>query len=310
MKKIMVTGASGFVGSFLTEYLLKEGYGVKAFDLQPFPLADKTEGLEQIVGDLEDLSDIKATVQGCSGVIHLGAISRVSICREQPERCIAVNLMGSVNVLEAIRLEETKPWMIFGSTREVKSNLSDGETFSQLYGISKLSSELIAKRYAVDYGLKILALRFSDIYGSVRGNLDKVLSLFVRKALEDEILTINNISCFFDFIHFQDLVSGIVKSMNFLEGLPQTDTGFYDSLPLCTGRTLNLQDLAEIIVKELGADSEIKVTASAPLKGSVDLENDPLKAGKLIGFTSTISLEKGIKEFAQAMKRSNPIYLS
>jgi len=199
--------------------------------------------------------------------------------------------MGTANVLETIRHMASPPWLICSSSvRGGELPKSDADLPS-LYGITKFSSDYIARRYSEDYGIRILLLRFSDIYGSNRDNQRKVLPIFVDRAKKGQPLVVQEPNDLFDFIHQEDITTGIQLAAQHLSG--RTDR-YFESIKLCTGQSITLRQLAELIVEESGSQSTIDVD----LKGSTylpgKLENDPTRARDLLGFRSTISLREGI----------------
>lgn len=310
MNRVLITGGSGFIGSHLAERFTIEGYAVRVFDARPYPYPPPGNSFEAIVGDLSILAQVQEVIGDCQGIIHLGAVSRVRNGHEQPWHCISTNIMGTANVLEATRLSSRIPWVILGSTREVLAHSEKRNTFSNLYGVTKFSAEQCARRYAEDYGLRVLVLRFTDVYGSKRDTPDKVLPLFVRKARRSESIVVQDSLTQFDFIHYKDVVFGVLRASSYLE--KQSD-GIYDEITLCTGRALTLLQLAQTIVTELGSTSDIEVRASSITTQTQEFENDPSRAREVLGFQTQVSLRNGLKELVVMLpsdidKRDSPIF--
>ena len=277
MKNILITGGNGFVGS----HLVNRTGGV--YNLTVFDNVKRDAWWEDKAtwrkGDLIDYADVELAVDNMDGVVHLGAISRVKEAKDNPLRCMNVNVMGTINILEAVRNTKKKPWVILGSTIEPLSNI---------YGLSKHISELCGKRYVEDYGLRVLALKFSSIYGKYER--DRVISKWIEKAVHNQDIVIDNSKSTFDFIHVDDIVDGIVFSMEYIENVGK---GFSDSIFLCTGKATNLLELSELIIKEINSKSGITV---------IDVYNEenylpnPKKAEELLGFKPKIDISEGIKK--------------
>lgn len=295
LQRILVTGGSGFVGSHLAEHLLGEGYSVRIFDNRPYPYDTFGGRMEITLGDLQSTADIERAIEGCAGIVHLAAVSRVGSCHDNPRRCMATNVMGTVNLLEAMRLAPRVPWMIMGSTREVTSSPDENTTFAHMYGLSKFAAEMAAKRYAIDYSLNVLTLRFADIYGSEREEGEKVLKIFVKRALAGEPLIVSRPNLLFDFIHYEDVVRGILRNMDQMTELHASSAGYYQTRPLGTGRTIRLLELAELIVGSLNSSSRILLPDGSHHIASGNTRRKRPKANQGGGGQALIELEEGIK---------------
>lgn len=285
MKRILVTGGAGFIGSHVAEALAAEGWRVRLTDMRPssWPLP---AGAEFRVADLTDAAAVADLVDGCAGIIHLAAISRVSTALENPLGCIDANIMGTACLLDAARriAQEARPWLIAASSREV------GSTAATLYGITKSCAEMTALWYADTFGLKVLNVRFGDVYGSDRDHPNKVLPIFVRRALGGETITVNAAGARFDFVHVDDLVRGLGLAVRHLEHTAKADRG---PVTLCTGVTTTLGELARLVVAEAGSRSEVilKEEASGD-EGAI--ANDTRAAKTILGFEAAVSLPEGI----------------
>ena len=297
MKKILITGGCGFLGSHLTEFLLANKFAVRIFDTHSFPYVlndEQRDNFEEVIGDLTNFSDVQKAVEGCEGILHLAAISRVKDGYLRPYECISTNILGTANILESIRLSLYKPWIIISSTLEVFSDPVKALNIETMYGITKFSLELCSHIYSKDYGLKVLIVRLSSIYGSERDNPNKVLPIFLNKALKGETLFVNDLKPIHDYIHYKDIVSGMQKAIHYID---KSINGTYEVMAFCSGTTLSLKDIAQIVIEETNSKSEMIVRdKSSEIEKLTVLENDPSKSKELIGFESKIVLGKGIKE--------------
>ena len=300
MSRVLVTGASGFVGSHIVDGLAEEGYAVRAFDSRPYPylIPGSCESLE---GDVTALGEVREAARKCDGIIHLAAVSRDGY--DRPWECITTNMMGTANVLEAARRSETSPWVVLASSRDAPSIEDSVPASMGLYGIVKFCAELCARRYAEDYGVRALALRFSDVYGSDRDHVTKVLPLFVKQALSDEALEVRDPSLQFDFVHYQDAVTGVLSGVSYLEAQSK---GTFHSVTLCTGQAVTLQELADTIVVSLDSTSSIKVKPGLDSRQGRTLDNDPSRAREILGFGAHTSLVEGVRRLAQLLEQSQP----
>lgn len=165
VRKILVTGSEGLVGTALSAELRARGVAVAGLDLK-LPAghpgrADVADG--QAVEQLED---------GCGGIVHLAAVSRVVWAERDPERCWRINVDGTRNVLRAARGSQSRLWVLFASSREVygePTRLPVAEDAAlrpmNVYGRSKAAGEDLVGELR-DSGLTTAILRFSNVYGS------------------------------------------------------------------------------------------------------------------------------------------------
>lgn len=306
MKKILITGASGFIGQHLAEELLNKEFEVYLFDIQKN--ASSSIHGEFIKGDITDLKQVVAACRDVDGIIHLAAISRVSLASKFPYDCINVNIMGTANILESIRLSKINPWLIMVSSREVNFDLQNEEMnnsfirANNLYGISKFIGELLCSQYTKNYNLRTLILRFSDVYGSIRDNPEKIIPKLITRSLNNNDIVIDNPDKQFDFVHYKDIMSGIYLSIEYLNkniGHP-----LFKQIVLCTGRTISLKKLVELIIKGTNSSSKIMYKSSVLNKVSDEIFTDIKGAEKLLGFKAKIPIEEGIKGMIQNLKKN------
>ncbi|MDC0357813.1 NAD(P)-dependent oxidoreductase [Oligoflexia bacterium] len=280
MKKILVTGGNGFVGSHLTETLASKGYAPVVFDL-----AEQSQNAAPntlfVQGSLVSAADLSRTPTDLYGIVHLGAISRVRDGVTDPAHCMNVNVMGTTNVLELARTLESKPWVILANTNEVPENI---------YGLSKHMAELCGERFAKEFDLSVLSLKFSSVYGSSRDNQDKLIPKLIGRALRNDDITLSYAMLKFDFINIRDLINGILLG---LEHIADCRGGYFESMPLCSGIPMTLKAVADTIVKASASSSKIVVESGDPMP-FVPLDSE--KAKKIIKFAAEIDFATGIRQ--------------
>jgi nucleoside-diphosphate-sugar epimerase len=278
MQKILITGSSGFIGSHLVEKMA-DRFFVVGFDKNP--PSERVSNAAYVSGDITSLPDLQKAAEGVSGIIHLGAVSRVRDGQSDPVECIRVNVMGAVNVLEAARLQNPCPWIVFGSSIEAPVNI---------YGLSKQTAERFAERYADDFTMRILSLRFTTTYGSTRDNPEKLIPKLIRRALNRQEIVLDNAAKSFEFIHIHDLVEGVDAGVRYLD---KTGPCCFEIIPLCTGNQTTLKHLAELIVAETDTDTPIVITDDHPEAGPVF---SPKEAQDVLGYRAKIEITEGIRK--------------
>ena len=294
-QKILVTGSAGYIG-----FSLKERYGAR-FSFIDYDIKENRKN------DVRDLSRLKRAIKGVDGVIHFAAISRPKWGYEDPYTCLSTNIMGTANVLEAVRKVNPKAWVILGSSREVFGDLKKlpGDEKSprrplNAYGVSKVCGEDLLKQYAANYGLRCLTLRFCGVYTGKRDIPERVVPRFIKEALRGRTIFVegNGRKKFFDFVYINDALDGIVRAMryaSFKKG------GFYDDITLAANSPVSIYNLARLIILFVGSRSGIKFIKNRSYDqsgfwGKYD------KAKKLLGWRPKIRMKEGLKRAISELK--------
>lgn len=177
--KVLVTGGSGFLGSHVADALTEAGHDVAIFDLTASPYLQ--DGQQMIIGDVTDADQVNAAVKGCDVIYHLAALADIDEAINKPRDTMAVNLMGTVNMLEAAREHGVKRF-VFSSSIYV---YSDQGSF---YRTSKQACEHLIQDYHDRYGMEYTILRYGSLYGpradSSNAVFKMVTSAFETKKIE------------------------------------------------------------------------------------------------------------------------------
>lgn len=298
-KTILVTGSCGLVGRRLCASLRSNGVRVKELDL----LGDGSHN-----GDITRPADIGCAIQNCVGVVHLAAVSRVVWGQRDPDLCWRTNVMAIQNLVQAALAQNTKPWVLFSSSREVYGqapSLPVGEATPlnplNIYARSKAEGERIVLE-ARKQGLQTAVVRLSNVYGCTKDHGDRVIPAFARAALQGLPLRVEGSDHTFDFTHVDD----VVRAINFLiDALCSGQKFLPPPVHLVTGHPTSLGQLAELSLRL--AKSGSVVTEAAPRSYDVaQFYGDPTRAHTILGWKSEIPLETGLKrlidDFSQELK--------
>ncbi len=201
MKKVLITGGAGFIGSHIIEVLKKEDCDITVLDnLHTGLRANVPENVRLIEMDIRDkcVIDIFERYQ-FDVVLHLAGQTMVNVSVDDPFYDADVNIMGTVNILESCRKTGVKR-VIFSSTAATYGNIEEvpiREEFSvnplSFYGLSKLTVEKYLKLYHDLYGLEYVILRYANVYGERQGDGGEggVISIFTKKIAKDESFVIH-----------------------------------------------------------------------------------------------------------------------
>ena len=295
MHKILVTGSAGLIGSAVAKRLRDNGHGVVDCDIRFIdnPLSFFSNSIQPIL-------------EKCDGIIHLAAISRVIHGQQYPELCHQVNTDGTKKFLEFYRNLSHKPWLIYGSSREVYGEqellpVSEDAPYNPVnkYAEGKVTIENIVNNLKIsDFNTTIL--RFSNVYGGLLDHYDRVIPAFCLNALKNEKLRIDGKECVFDFTYIDDVVDGILLAVDKMINYQKIDSAIH--FTACRG--CNLEELANIVLEISGSKSLLEYKPSRNFDVS-RFYGDFSNAEKFLGWKPKHSLEEGIERFISNIKSGN-----
>jgi len=196
MKKVIIFGGSGFLGSYVADELEKRGFKVVIADL--FKSKYLTEKQEFIKLDILDVSNVLEALKGCQYVYNFSAIAELNDAAKNPTKTINVNVIGNLNILEACAQIGNIERFVYASSAYALS--SEGS----FYGISKQSSEKLTEEYYKKYGLKYSVIRYGSLYGERASHNNYIYNL-LRTAIETGKLHYNgNNEDLREYIHAGD----------------------------------------------------------------------------------------------------------
>ncbi len=292
--RILITGSEGLVGASLRVALEARGVEVVGLDL----LATGSER-----GDVRRAQMVRVAIAGCTGVVHLAAVSRVVWAERDPEECWRTNVDGLRNVVDAAEGEATPPWVLFASSREVygQPDLLPATEDTPLrpvniYGRSKVEGERILLD-ARARGLRTAVVRLSNVYGTTHDHADRVVPAFARAAALGSPLRVDGSDHTFDFTHVDDTCRGLLRLIDLLVG----DRGAPPPVHLLTGQPTTLGELASLAVRLGGMRSPVK---EAPPR-SYDVSHfygNPARAAQLLDWSPRVRLAEGLGRLIEDFK--------
>jgi nucleoside-diphosphate-sugar epimerase len=310
-KKVLITGGAGFIGSHLADELLGRGAIVTIYD--NFMRGEENKRNIQevlkahinkpkiVVADVLNFGKLKPYVQKSDFCFHLAALPSNRLALSQPRWYAEVDVMGTINVLEAARLTKDPPKVILASSNKVYGKQKPPfkeELIPQPegpYGQAKKTSEEFCQQYSKYYLIDTPIARFHHVIGP-RCQPDLVLSIFTERIICGQKPIVHGqfrgkkfIPCAADWTNIKDTISGLLL-ISALKGFQVFNLG--------TGKTHNLLELAEEIMKGLGKKTRIIKKQMLPHETLVHCA-DISKAKKKLGFIAKISFEQSIKEFIE-----------
>jgi UDP-glucose 4-epimerase len=300
MQRVLVTGASGYIGQHLVQSLLKDGVAVRGFSRGPRP--GRLSAIEWRQGDVRRLADVERAVQDCDAVVHLVCLP-LDQSWQDPLSDFHVNALGTLNVLHAARAAGVRQ-VVYTSTAQVYGfvdHLSVAEEAptqpASPYAASKLCGEVLCTTFTRCYGLGTVVLRLFNVYGtpvdgSERGTVEAVFTRRVAQGLPPVIK--GNPEEGRDFIHTSDVMRAIRLALD--AGV----TG--EVINVGTGVMTTLMELARLVIAISGAKIRpvVERTDVCPMRIQADVH----KARQVLGFEAEIPLSEGVSQMLK-LERSH-----
>jgi UDP-glucose 4-epimerase len=304
--RALVTGGAGFIGSHIVEELLREGASVRVLDNFSSGKRENLEAfkgdLEILEGDLRDAQAIKAATRDVNLIFHLAAFVSVSQSMLEPETCFAINVAGTVTLLEAARQAKVRK-VVLSSSTAVYGNpdifpTSEDAPLRPLspYALSKQVNELYTRLYTQTFNLPVIALRYFNVYGPRQrpdSDYAAAISIFSRRLANGELITIyGDGKQSRDFIFVKDVVRANL--------LAAESDAAGEAFNICTGRETTLLDLLEEMSEVSVHQPQVRFEAPRP--GDIyRSKGDPGKAAATLDFRAGISLANGLAQTMEWM---------
>jgi UDP-glucuronate 4-epimerase len=316
-REILVTGGAGFIGSHLVDRLLSEDrWRVTVVDdfnnfYSPVTKRENVRAHFQnsayrlVEADIRDRAALKRMFDETrfSVIVHLAARAGVRPSLSEPQLYAETNVNGTLNLLELAREHNIKQF-VFGSSSSVyginaKVPFSEEDPTRQPispYAATKAAGELLCHTYSHLYGIRTIALRFFTVYGA-RQRPDLAIHKFARLIDEDKPIPVfGDGTTRRDYTYIDDIIQGVRAAMDY--------TGSdYEAINLGESRTVELQELIELLEKALG--KRALIDRHPPQPGDVPQTfADITKARRLLGYAPQTEIEEGIGRFVEWFRRN------
>jgi UDP-glucose 4-epimerase len=303
----LVTGGFGFIGSHLVRRLSADGFAVRVLDnLSTGHVAnlEGVPGLDFVEGDIRSLSVVRKAMEGVSGVFHLAALPSVARSWEDPVQSLAVNAHGTANVVEAAVAAGVEV-VVYSSSSSVYGDQEAERKSEDLeprpispYGYSKLLGEKIALAHSGNGGLRVIALRYFNVFGSRQdpeSPYAAVIPLFIRHALAGTVATIHGDGRQSrDFTYVDNIVEANVLALD----------GSASGIAMNTacGSAHSLLELVDVISELRG--ERLKVSHDQPRAGDIRHSlADISLAGAAVGYTPKVAFKEGLRRTYDSYQR-------
>ena len=303
-KKVLVTGAGGFIASHLMERLVSEGAQVRGFvrynsrndlGMLKWLAPEIFSQIEIMQGDLRDNEAVRNAVRGVDTVFHLGALIAIPYSYVNPREVIDVNIMGTLNVLMAARdlgtrrVVHTSTSEVYGTAQYVPIDEKHPLQGQSPYSASKIGADRIAESFYRSFETPVVTLRPFNTFGPGQSMRAVIPTIIVQALTRDEV-KLGSLEPSRDFTFAKDTANGFVK-------VAEAEGVLGEEINLGNDNTIRIGDLAEKIFKIIGKTPKIVADPQRVRPGKSEVmklwaSNE--KAKRMIGWEPRISLDEGL----------------
>ena len=302
--KIFITGAAGFVGSHLTEKLIKKNYKVVAFDRynsnNDFGWLNKIRSKNKknfILGDIRDFDSVYNAMKGCKVVFHLAALIGIPYSYISPVAYLKTNVEGTYNVLEAARRLKIKNVIVtstsevYGSAKYLPINENHPINSQSPYAASKAAADQLAMSFYKSFNLPVKIIRPFNIYGPRQSQRAIIPTIITQTLNKSKNITLGNVKPTRDFNYVLDVVDAFIKIMNSKKAIGQV-------LNVGSNKKISISYLCNEILKIAKIKKNLKISTERkrPKLSEVEnLQSDNKKIRKILSWSPKTKLKQGLK---------------
>lgn len=305
-KKILVTGADGFIGSHLTEELVKQGYKVRAFvmynsfntwgwlDSSP---SEIREAIEIFAGDVRDPHGVKEAMKGCDIVLHLAALIAIPFSYHSPDTYIDTNIKGTLNVVQAARelgiekVVHTSTSEVYGTARFVPITEEHPLQGQSPYSASKIGADQLAFSFYSSFNTPVVIIRPFNTYGPRQSARAVIPTVITQIANGNRKIKLGSLHPTRDFNYVKDTVRGFISAA-------QSDI-IGEVINIGSNYEISIGDTVNLIAEIMNVDLEIDTDQQRLRPQNSEVERlwaDNSKAKKLLNWKPIYGGRKGLKK--------------
>ena len=307
MKRILVTGADGFIGSHLTEALVRQGYDVRAFVLYnsfnswgwlDHVAPEVRDAIDVFAGDIRDPHGVRVAMEGCDAVLHLAALIAIPYSYHSPDTYVDTNVKGTLNVLQAARalnigrVVHTSTSEVYGTARFVPITEEHPLQGQSPYSATKIAADQLAYSFYAAFDLPVVIARPFNTYGPRQSARAVIPTVIGQIAAGVRRLKLGAVHPTRDFSYVADTAGAFIAALN-------SDRGIGEVVNFGSNFEISIGDTVREIAELMGAEVEIETEAARlrPEKSEVErLWADNSKAQQLLGWSPSYGGMEGFRK--------------
>lgn len=319
MKKVLVTGADGFIGSHLTEALIEKGYDVKAFVyynsfnnwgwLDTLP-KEKLSQIEIFSGDVRDPNGVREAMKGIDGVFHLAALIAIPFSYHSPDSYVDTNIKGTLNVLQAARDLGTERIMVtstsevYGTAQYVPIDEKHPYQGQSPYSATKIGADRLAESFYRSFDLPVSIVRPFNTYGPRQSARAIIPTIITQLLARKEEIKLGSLTPTRDFNFVKDTAAGFIA-------IAESEKTIGQEINIATQQEISMGDLANELIRQINPSAKIICDEQRlrPEKSEVNrLLGANAKIKELTNWTPKYTLEQGLQETIEWMRGNLDAY--
>ncbi len=315
----MITGADGFIGSHLTELLVKSGYEVRAFvfynSFNSWGWLDTLsseimDGIEIFSGDIRDPNGVREAMKGCDAVFHLAALIAIPFSYHSPDAYVDTNIKGTLNVLQAARLLETNRVLVtstsevYGTAQYVPIDELHPFQGQSPYSATKIAADRLAESFYRSFNLPVTIVRPFNTYGPRQSARAVIPTIITQLLAGKEEIRLGALTPTRDFNYVKDTVQGFLEIF-------KSDLTIGEEINIATQQEISIGELANELIKQINPLAKVVAdeVRLRPVKSEVNrLLGANAKIKKLTNWTPKYSFEEGLNETIEFFRENLPKY--
>ena len=309
-KKVLVTGAGGFIGSHLTERLIDLGTHVRAFvrynsrndwGLLESLTKDKLSEVEIVLGDLRDGEAVRQAADTVDIIFHLGSLIAIPYSYVHPRETIETNVMGTLNVMAAAnkagveRVVHTSTSEVYGTAQYVPIDERHPLQGQSPYSASKIAADKIAESFHRSFGLPVSTIRPFNTFGP-RQSARAVIPTIITQALAPgTTMVLGSLRPTRDYTYVDDTVQGFIK-------VAESDHSVGETINIGSNFEISIGDIAKKVIATIGVSKQISLDVNRVRPENSEVERlwcDNTKAKRLLEWEPRVSFEEGLSRTIQ-----------
>lgn len=305
-RKILITGADGFIGSHLTEELVRQGHDVRAFVLYnsfnswgwlDHAEADIRKSLEVFAGDVRDPHGVRQAMKGCDVVFHLAALIAIPYSYHSPDMYVDTNIKGTLNIVQASRemgiekVVHTSTSEVYGTAQSVPITERHPLQGQSPYAASKIGADQIAMSFYLSFSTPVAIIRPFNTYGPRQSAKAVIPSIITQIATNKQKIKLGSLHPTRDFSYVTDIVRGFLMVV-------ESDRSLGEVINIGSNFEISIGDTVDLIAEIMNTQVEIQTDDQRirPDKSEVErLWADNTKAKELTGWEPLYAMREGFK---------------